>query len=70
MKFNLEAAKAYVGGIVGGAAASISTFVIGLFESSTGIDLPTSVEGFIATGVAFVIGYIAVYFTPNKKPAA
>lgn len=68
MKFNLEAAKAYMGGVVGGAAASISAFAIGLFEASTGIDLPASVEGFILTGVSFVIGYVAVYFTPNAQP--
>lgn len=69
MKFNLEAAKAYMGGLVATAGPFISTTIIGLFEASTGIDLPTSVEGFILTGVTFVIGYVGVYVVPNKKPA-
>jgi hypothetical protein len=69
MKFNLEAAKAYMGGLMATAGPSVSAFIIGMFESGTGIDLPSSVEGFVLTGVTFVLGYVGVYFTPNKKPA-
>ncbi len=68
MKFNLEAAKAYVGGLMATAAPHVSGFLVGLFESATGIDLPANVEGIILTGVAFVLGYIGVYVTPNAKP--
>ena len=69
MKFNLEAAKAYVRGIVATAGIPISNFLVGMFESVSGLDLPSSVEGIVLTGVTFVLGYIGVYFTPNKKPA-
>lgn len=68
MKFNLEAAKAYVGGIMTTAAPAISSFIIGLFESGTGIDLPVNVENIVLTAVAFALGYIGVYATPNAKP--
>ena len=70
MKFNLEAAKAYVGGLVATAGIPVSNFIVGMFEKSTGIDLPSSVEGIVLTAVTFVLGYVGVYFTPNQKPAA
>lgn len=69
MKFNLEAAKAYMGALVATSAGSIAYFLIGLFEAATSIDLPASIEGLIVTGITAAIGYIGVYFTPNK-PAA
>ena len=69
MKFNLEAAKAYVGAAVAGAALKFSGFVIGLFEAGTGIDLPVNVETVITYGITAIIGYMAVYWTPNAKPA-
>lgn len=68
MKFNLEAAKAYVGGLMATAAPQVSGFLVGLFESATGVDLPVNVEGIILTVVAFVLGYVGVYVTPNAKP--
>lgn len=68
MKFNLEAAKAYVGGLMATAAPQVSGFIVGLFESTTSIDLPANVEGVVLTVVAFVLGYLGVYVTPNAKP--
>lgn len=70
MKFNLEAAKAYVGALVATSGGSVAYFLIGLFEAATSIDLPASLEGMVVTGVTAVIGYLAVYWTPNKAPAA
>lgn len=67
MKFDLTAAKAYVGALVATSAPAVSSFLIGLFEKATGIDLPASIEGIILTGVTAVVGYIAVYWTPNKQ---
>lgn len=68
MKFNLEAAKAYMAGLMVTAAPSVSAFIVGMFEAATSIDLPASIEGFVLTAVGFVLGYIGVYFTPNAKP--
>lgn len=70
MKFNLEAAKAYMGGVVATAGPALSNFIVGAAEASTGIDIPTSVEGVILTAITFVLGFLGVYFTPNKAPAA
>lgn len=68
MKFNLEAAKAYVGGLIATAGPAVSEFIIHTFEAGTGFDIPASVEGVIITGVTFILGYVGVYFTPNKQP--
>lgn len=75
MKFNLEALKAYIGGLLTASAEAASggngvagVLIKGL-ESAIGWDIPQSIEGFIATGIGFAIGYVAVYFTPNKSPA-
>ena len=69
MVFDLRAAKAYAGGILATAAPPVSNFIVGLIEAATGWDIPVSLENMLLTGVAFVIGWIGVYFTPNK-PAA
>jgi hypothetical protein len=67
MKFDLSAAKAYVGGILATAGVPVSNFIVGVFEKTTGFDIPVSIEGVVLTGVTFVLGYIGVYFTPNKQ---
>jgi hypothetical protein len=67
MKFDFSAAKAYVGGILATAGVPISTFIVGMVEKMTGFDIPVSIEGLVLTGVTFVLGYIGVYFTPNKQ---
>jgi hypothetical protein len=69
MKFDLTAAKAYVGAIVATSAPAVSSFLIGVAEAATGFDIPTSVEALIVTAVTAVIGYVAVYVTPNKQTA-
>lgn len=55
---------AAIGAGVGGAITTLGVYI---FESASGIDLPTSVEGSILTlitaGLAFIAGYI-------KKPSA
>jgi hypothetical protein len=72
MIFNLGAAKAYVGGVLMAAAeaASAGNGVAGLLikgvEATLSFDIPPSIEGLIATGVGFIIGWLAVYFVPNK----
>lgn len=66
MVFDLRAAKAYVGGLLATAAPSVSSFIVGLIESITGWDIPVSLEQTLLTGVAFVLGWIGVYLTPNK----
>lgn len=66
MVFDLRAAKAYAGGILATAAPPVSAFIVGIVEAATGWDIPTSLENTILTGVAFVLGWIGVYFTPNK----
>lgn len=70
MVFNLQAAKAYIGALIGASTfpTGVSNFFIGLIEKGVGIDLPASVEGIIYYGVAAAVGYIAVYFVPNAKP--
>lgn len=69
MKFDLTAAKAYVGAMFAGAGIPISNTIVGLFEATTGIDVPASLEALLASSVAAALGYIAVYFTPNKTAA-
>jgi len=66
MKFDLSALKAYMGGLVATAGPAVSAFIIGAFEKATAFDLPVSIEGFILTGVTFVLGYVGVYFTSNS----
>ena len=66
MVFDLRAAKAYVGGILATAAPAVSGFVVGIVEASTGWDIPVSLEQTLLTGVAFVLGWVGVYFTPNR----
>lgn len=66
MMFDLRAAKAYVGGLLATAAPGVSGFLVGLIETSTGWDIPVSLENTLLTAVAFVLGWIGVYFTPNK----
>ncbi len=73
MVFDLQAAKAYVGGILMAAAeaASAGNGVAGLLikgaEATLKFDIPSSIEGLIATGIGFAIGWLAVYFVPNKQ---
>lgn len=69
MVFDLRAAKAYAGGILATAAPGVSAFIVGILEAATGWDIPVSLEQTILTGVAFVLGWIGVYFTPNKPMA-
>ena len=66
MMFDLRAAKAYVGGLLATAAPSVSGFIVGLIEKGTGWDIPVTLENTLLTGVAFVLGWLGVYLTPNK----
>lgn len=66
MMFDLRAAKAYVGGLLATAAPEVSGFLVGLIEHATGWDIPVSMEKMMLTGIAFVLGWVGVYFTPNK----
>ena len=67
MTFDFTALKAYMGGLVATAGPGISQFLVGALESVTGFDIPASIEGFILTGVTFVLGYVGVYFTKNAS---
>ena len=75
MKFNLEAAKAYIGAIlmnaqeVAAQGNGIAASILHGLESAIGIDFPASIDGLIIAGVASAIGYLAVYFVPNKQAA-
>lgn len=75
IKFNGEAFKAWVAGILtglGGAATTedgLGYVVVRGIEAITSFDIPTSMEAWIAGGVAWAIGYLAVYFAPNAQPA-
>jgi len=75
MKFNLEAAKAYIGALLATAAETASSgngiggVVVKFIEALLAFDIPPQFETWIAAGVAWVVGYIAVYMTPNKKPS-
>ena len=70
MKFNLEALKAYVGGIMGGGAGvAVGGFVVHGIEALVG-NLPTSVETVMITAVAYIVSHIAVYVAPNATPSA
>lgn len=66
MKFDLTAAKAYVGGILAVAAVPVSTFIGGLFHAGLGMDLPSWAATALTTGLAYVFGHVGVYLTPNK----
>lgn len=65
MTFDLGALKAYVGGLFSTGGATVSAFLIKAFETGTGIDIPATLEGLIVSGVAFVMGYVAVWITSN-----
>lgn len=67
MIFNLQAAKAYVGGLMASAGIPVGTFFIQLAEKLTGWDIPASAETLFIGGVAYVLGHLAVYFTPNAS---
>ena len=66
MKFDLSALKAYIGGLIGTWGLPIGAFIIKALEAATGFDIPVGIESVIASGVNFVFGYIAVYFTSNQ----
>jgi hypothetical protein len=68
MKFDLTAAKAYVGAGVALAAAPVAHWLLGLTNASLGVVLPPALETSILTpALSVIFGYIAVYFTPNKS---
>ena len=71
MKFDLSALKAYIGGLIGTWGLPFGAFLIAALETSLGFDIPSGIESIIASGVNFVFGSIAVYFTSNQlgKPA-
>lgn len=66
MKFDLTAAKAYVGGVLAVAAVPVAGFVVGLIHAGTGFDIPTGVSTVLTTGLAYAFAHVAVYFVPNK----
>lgn len=67
MKFDLSALKAWVGMALAtyGAviAAKLADFLVSVLPFTVSVELKTAV----ATVIAAVIGYIAVYFTPNVQ---
>lgn len=66
MKFDLSALKAYVGMALATYGAVIAEKLAGFLLSFIGggtADLKTGV----ATVIAAILGYVAVYFTPNKQ---
>jgi hypothetical protein len=68
MKFDLTAAKAYIGGFMSaGLGTTIANFGIGLVEASFHVDIPATYESVITMAFAYAVGHAAVYFTPNKS---
>lgn len=72
IKFNMEAFKAWVSSVLTGVGAAATTedglgyVLVRGVEAITAFDIPTSMEAWIAGGVAWAIGYLAVYFAPNS----
>lgn len=65
LRWDMAAAKAYVGAAIAAWPPGISDFIIRLIEAGIGWDIPVSFEQIIGKGVAAAIGFIAVYFTSN-----
>jgi len=71
MVLDLGAAKAYVGGILATSGVQIATFVIQAVMTMMGLETdppPTELESAATYSLAGVLGFIAVYWTSNKKP--
>jgi hypothetical protein len=67
MKFDLSAAKAYMGAVLAGAAVPVAHWLIGLVDAGIGTTLPSGFESVLATGLGVIFGYVGVYLTPNKS---
>lgn len=70
MKFDLSAAKAYVGGVLAVAGEPVAHFLIGLVEKGLGIDIPVNLEAFVIMGATYALGHTGVYFTKNAAVPA
>lgn len=74
MKFNLEAIKAWIAGLLVAASDAASgghglgSAAVKAIESLTGFDIPINLETTVYTIVGGVLGYAAVYFSNNKDP--
>jgi hypothetical protein len=67
MVWNLNAAKAYVGGIAATSGPAVGGFINKLLESVSGINFPDQVDLLIVGGVTYVITHLAVYITSNSS---
>lgn len=72
MKFDLSAAKAYVGGTItaiasgGELALPVAHWLDGLAGALLGFAPPDTLDTVVSYGLAYVVGHVAVYFMPNK----
>ena len=70
MKFDLTAAKAYVGGAAAAALATAGPgfvkFIDGVVAAGTGWAVPDGINMALLAGFAWVAAHLAVYITPNK----
>lgn len=66
MKFDTSALKAYVGMLLATYGAYIAEQITGFLMSLIGFGTP-ELKTAVSTIIAAIIGYVAVYFTPNKQ---
>lgn len=67
MKFDTTALKAYVGMLLATYGAYIAAQLTDFLFAAIGLAGSVELKTAVSTLIAAAIGYVAVYFTPNKQ---